>query len=136
MTRKTLLRPRRFAHWGEYGDAYGLDVVDPDTGDVRCRRCGTSFYLRAYRGKLYQRAHVCPNECNGRLRRLPPALPAPPVVLARQDPDAPARAHRPQKPPLHRRALGTACAGFMDEVEGLRRSGVDLADWVDERERE
>jgi hypothetical protein len=78
---KTPQLPNRFVSWDDYGDEYNVDFLG---SELLCRKCGEVWALRHYRGKLLQRAHVCPSGCNGtpRARSAPGYAPA--VVVNRQ----------------------------------------------------
>jgi len=65
---RTIRLPDRFKNWAEYEDAYGVDVI-PEVWVMRCQVCGAQWPIRHNRGKMLRGAHVCPNECNGELKR-------------------------------------------------------------------
>lgn len=65
MSRSLRLPRHRFADWEEYANAHKVDVI-PDLAVMRCRACRTEWQVNHNRGKLLQRAHVCPNGCNGK----------------------------------------------------------------------
>lgn len=64
---RNIRRPDRFASWADYEDQYRVDV-DRDDWAMRCRACGEVWVIPQNRGKMLQRAHVCPNACNGKPR--------------------------------------------------------------------
>lgn len=59
--------PGGFADWVQYEDRYRVDVI-PEVWVMRCRQCRTEWAIPHNRGKMLQRAHVCPNACNGKPR--------------------------------------------------------------------